>query len=80
MHFMLAVDNCPYKTPSELLREFDRKWPLGEGDSVATGTRIVMWGLRKDVHVKRRAGDIIVDAPPGAPSHARSLRSYAEVL
>lgn len=39
-----------------------------------------MWGLKKDIHVKKRPGDIVVDAAPGAPSHARSLRSYAEVL
>ena len=77
VHFMLEAADCPYASAEQLLQEFDRKWP-GSSHG-ATGTRLVMWGLKKDIHVKQR-GDILVDAPPGAASHQRSLRAYAEVL
>ena len=52
----------------DLLEQFDL---FGGG----TGTRLVLWGLKKDLHL--RGGDVVVNAPDGAPPHeARLLPSY----
>ena len=77
---MLEATDCPYTSARELLAEFERKWPRDELGRSGTGTRLVMWGLKKDIHVKKQQGDVIVDATPGASRHERSLRAYAEVL
>ena len=40
----------------------------------------MLWGLLEGIHPSRKADDIVVSAPAGAPAHERSLQAYAEVL
>ena len=79
LHFMLEAEGCPYANASALLSEFDRAWDEG-----ATGTRLVMWGIKKDIKLKcpHAPGDILVQVsrPEMALSHDRSLRAFCEVL
>ena len=73
---ILRCKGCPYINAECLLAEFDT---LGSPSSGGTGTRIVMWEIRKDVILSDMEDDILVVAPADAPPHEVSLRAYAEV-
>ena len=71
LRWMLACEGCPFADAAALLNEFS---------TFDVGTRLVMWGVKKDIHLTRQARDVIVDAPADAPAHQRSLQAFLEVL
>ena len=71
LRWILASDGCPFADAATLLNEFA---------AFDVGTRLVMWGIKKDIHLKKQARDVIVDAPADAPTHRRSLHAFLEIL
>ena len=71
LRWILACEGCPFADAAALLHEFS---------AFDVGTRLVMWGVKKDIHLTRQARDVIVDAPADAPAHQRSLHAFLEVL
>ena len=71
LRWILASDGCPFADAATLLDEFA---------AFDVGTRLVMWGIKKDIHLKKQARDVIVDAPADAPTHQRSLHAFLEIL
>ena len=81
LHYMLETEGCPYPDAKALLQEFERDWGFGPDGQGLAGTRLIMWGIKKDINLKPHVpNDVLVQGPANAANHSRSLRSFCEVL